>query len=126
MSEAEAALYPTLSLAPSVVRSRSSSSVSSIAGGVTGAGGAITTGATTGATTGGGTATGASTTPRTIYSLSLIHISGASRAVTGVGPWDAAVVIAKALSYAATLGAAGGVFFVTYCHSCLLYTSRCV
>ena len=39
--------------------------------------------------------------------------------MTGVGPWDAAVVIAKALSYAATLGAAGGVFFVTYCHSLL-------
>ena len=75
VSEAEAALYPPMSLAPSVVRSRSSSSVSSIAGGVTGAGGAITTGATpgatTGATTGGGTATGASTTPRTIYSLPL-------------------------------------------------------
>jgi putative copper resistance protein D len=31
-----------------------------------------------------------------------------------LGPWEVLLVIAKALGYAATLGAAGGVFFVTY------------
>ena len=30
--------------------------------------------------------------------------------------WDAVTVIAKAIAYAATLGAAGGVFFLFYCH----------
>jgi putative copper resistance protein D len=34
--------------------------------------------------------------------------------MTAIGPWDAAVVIAKALTYAATLGAAGGVAFLVY------------
>lgn len=33
--------------------------------------------------------------------------------------WDIAVVIAKALSYAATLGAAGAIFFLAYGHSLL-------
>ncbi len=32
-----------------------------------------------------------------------------------IAPWDAAVVIAKAVTYAATLGAAGGVAFLVYC-----------
>ena len=84
VSEAEAALYPTLSLAPSVVRSRSSASVSTIAGGTAASGASgttTTTGTATGTTTGvpttgttatgSGTATGASTTPRTIYSVPL-------------------------------------------------------
>jgi copper resistance protein D len=35
--------------------------------------------------------------------------------VTVIGPWDAAVVVAKAVAYAATLGAAGGVAFLVYC-----------
>jgi putative copper resistance protein D len=34
--------------------------------------------------------------------------------MTAIGPWDAAVVIAKAVTYAATLGAAGGVAFLVY------------
>lgn len=76
VSEAEASLYPTLSLAPSIVRSRSSASVSTIAGGTaSGAGGTTTTTGTNtgvaGGTTTGGTATGASSTPRTIYSVPL-------------------------------------------------------
>ena len=32
-----------------------------------------------------------------------------------IAPWDAAVVIAKAVTYVATLGAAGGVAFLVYC-----------
>ncbi len=32
-----------------------------------------------------------------------------------INGWDAAVVIAKAITYAATLGAAGGLFFLAYC-----------
>ena len=39
--------------------------------------------------------------------------------MTGVSPWDLSVVIAKALSYGAALGAAGGVFFLAYSHSLL-------
>ncbi len=35
------------------------------------------------------------------------------------GPWDAAAVLVKATTYAATLGAAGGVFFLAYSHSLL-------
>jgi NodT family efflux transporter outer membrane factor (OMF) lipoprotein len=61
VSEAEASLFPTLSLVPSVTRSRSSASVSST----------TTAGATTGVATTGGTATTSSTNPRTIYSLPL-------------------------------------------------------
>jgi len=34
--------------------------------------------------------------------------------MTAVGAWDAAVVIAKAIAYAGTLGAAGGVAFLVY------------
>jgi putative copper export protein len=34
--------------------------------------------------------------------------------MTAIGPWDAAVVIAKTITYAATLGAAGGVAFLVY------------
>jgi putative copper export protein len=36
-----------------------------------------------------------------------------------ISPWDAMAVIAKAVSYAATLGAAGGVLFLTYSRSLL-------
>jgi putative copper resistance protein D len=36
-----------------------------------------------------------------------------------VGIWDAAVVIARAVTYAATLAAAGGVFFLIYSHALL-------
>jgi NodT family efflux transporter outer membrane factor (OMF) lipoprotein len=61
VSEAEASLFPTLSLVPSVTRSRSSASVSST----------TTAGATTGVATTGSTATTSSTNPRTIYSLPL-------------------------------------------------------
>jgi putative copper resistance protein D len=35
------------------------------------------------------------------------------------GIWDAAVVIARAVTYAATLAAAGGVFFLAYSHALL-------
>jgi putative copper export protein len=34
--------------------------------------------------------------------------------VNAIGPWDAALVIVKAVSYAATLGASGGVMFLIY------------
>jgi putative copper resistance protein D len=34
--------------------------------------------------------------------------------MTAIGPWDAAVVIAKVVTYAATLSAAGGVAFLVY------------
>jgi putative copper resistance protein D len=34
--------------------------------------------------------------------------------VTAIGPWDAALVLAKAVTYGATLGASGGVMFLTY------------
>jgi putative copper resistance protein D len=37
--------------------------------------------------------------------------------VTTIGPWDAAAVIAKAITYAATLAAAGGIFFLSYSHA---------
>jgi copper resistance protein D len=36
-----------------------------------------------------------------------------------LGIWDAAVVLARAVTYAATLAAAGGVFFLTYSHALL-------
>lgn len=36
-----------------------------------------------------------------------------------LGIWDAAVVIARAATYAATLAAAGGVFFLSYSHALL-------
>src|SRR5258708_37751091 len=36
-----------------------------------------------------------------------------------LGIWDAVVVFAKATTYAATLAAAGGVFFLTYSHALL-------
>jgi putative copper resistance protein D len=36
-----------------------------------------------------------------------------------IGIWDAAVVTARAATYAATLAAAGGVFFLTYSHALL-------
>jgi putative copper export protein len=36
-----------------------------------------------------------------------------------IGIWDAAVVTAKAATYAATLAASGGAFFLTYSHSLL-------
>jgi putative copper resistance protein D len=36
-----------------------------------------------------------------------------------LGIWDAAVVLTKAVTYAATLAAAGGVFFLTYSHALL-------
>jgi putative copper resistance protein D len=36
-----------------------------------------------------------------------------------VGAWDAAVVIARAATYAATLAASGGVFFLIYSHALL-------
>ena len=85
VSEAEASLFPTLSLAPAVTRSRSSASVASLASSGTGAvgntavggsttpGGATTIpGGTTGTATGaGGTVTQATVTPRTVYSLPL-------------------------------------------------------
>jgi copper resistance protein D len=38
--------------------------------------------------------------------------------------WDAAAVIAKAITYAATLGAAGAIFFLSYCGSLLLEPQR--
>ncbi len=40
-----------------------------------------------------------------------------------VGVWDAAVVIARAVTYAATLAAAGGIFFLFYSH--VLLDSAC-
>src|ERR1700680_5069258 len=36
-----------------------------------------------------------------------------------LGIWDAVAVFAKAATYAATLAAAGGVFFLTYSHALL-------
>src|SRR5258708_33359758 len=36
-----------------------------------------------------------------------------------LGIWDAVVVFAKATTYAATLAAAGGIFFLTYSHALL-------
>jgi NodT family efflux transporter outer membrane factor (OMF) lipoprotein len=83
VSEAQASLFPSLSLAPSAVRTRTSASVSSFASGSNAAtGAATTTGAigTSGATGTTGTAaggtstisgTGATATTRTIYSLPL-------------------------------------------------------
>jgi NodT family efflux transporter outer membrane factor (OMF) lipoprotein len=80
VQQAQAALFPTLSVDPAVTRTKSSASVSSLGGGVvsSGAGGTTTTttpttpttptGAT--ATTGTGTTTG-NTKPRTIYSVPL-------------------------------------------------------
>jgi NodT family efflux transporter outer membrane factor (OMF) lipoprotein len=64
--EAQAGLYPTVDLDPSVTRSRSSASVSSLSGGAAGStGGASTTPGSASAASGG------STVPRTIYSLPL-------------------------------------------------------
>jgi NodT family efflux transporter outer membrane factor (OMF) lipoprotein len=64
--EAQAALFPTLSLDPSATRSRSSATVSTLAG--TQTGGTVAAGSTA---TVGSTVLGGSTTPRTIYSLPL-------------------------------------------------------
>ncbi|HEX4241407.1 MAG TPA: efflux transporter outer membrane subunit [Steroidobacteraceae bacterium] len=97
--EARANYFPTLSLDPSVTRSKSSASVLSVGGVAAGAGGVGTTGTGTagtgttgtgttgtgagatgtgttgaggtGASSGSGAATGSSTTPRTIYALPL-------------------------------------------------------
>jgi NodT family efflux transporter outer membrane factor (OMF) lipoprotein len=63
--EAQAQLYPTLSLAPSVTREKTSAAVAGLGGGVTGAG---VTGTTTGPTT---TPEGSVTTPRNIFDLPL-------------------------------------------------------
>jgi putative copper resistance protein D len=41
-----------------------------------------------------------------------------------IAGWDVAIVIAKALSYAATLGAAGAIFFLAYCDSLLTSTQQ--
>jgi NodT family efflux transporter outer membrane factor (OMF) lipoprotein len=89
MQEAQAALFPTLTVDPAVTRSKSSASVSSLGGGVGAgggtAGGTTTTGSpttpggtipaggttTTGGSTSGSTATSGSTSPRTIYSVPL-------------------------------------------------------
>lgn len=83
VTEAQASLYPTLELAPSATRSRSSASVSSVAGvsnlsnniGTgTGTGAGAGTGAATGTTTGSTTSSGtvnALGATRTIYSLPL-------------------------------------------------------
>jgi NodT family efflux transporter outer membrane factor (OMF) lipoprotein len=67
--EAQAQLYPTLSLVPSVTREKSSAAVAGLGGGV----GAGTTGTTTGTTTTGTTTTpgGSLTTPRNIFELPL-------------------------------------------------------
>ena len=82
VQQAEAAFFPTLSLNPSVTRSRSSASVETLggagstSGAITGIGttgtGTTGTGTTTGtATTGTPTATGTSVAPHTIYALPL-------------------------------------------------------
>ncbi len=44
--------------------------------------------------------------------------------MTDAGAWDITVVLVKAMTYAATLGAGGGVFFLIYCHSLLDAPSR--
>jgi NodT family efflux transporter outer membrane factor (OMF) lipoprotein len=68
--EAQAQLFPTLSLAPSVTREKSSAALASIGGGVA-------TGSTTGGTTTGGATTttavpgGAATSPHNIFTLPL-------------------------------------------------------
>lgn len=49
----------------------------------------------------------------------IIARAGCRGAVNIIGPWDAMVVIAKAVSYAATLGAAGGAAFLVYSDSLL-------
>ncbi|MDP9009490.1 MAG: CopD family protein [Pseudomonadota bacterium] len=41
-----------------------------------------------------------------------------------LGGWDAAAVCAKAITYAATLGAAGAIFFLAYCGSLLQEPQR--
>lgn len=66
VQQAQAALFPTLSVDPAVTRTKSGASVSSFGGGVVSSG---ATGTTT-PTTGSGTAT-SNTKPRTIYSVPL-------------------------------------------------------
>ena len=70
VQQAQAALFPTLSLDPSVTRGRSSASVETLGGATSTSGAPTGTGTTTGTTT---TTNGALTTlsPRTIYSLPL-------------------------------------------------------
>jgi NodT family efflux transporter outer membrane factor (OMF) lipoprotein len=78
--QAQAALFPTVSLDPAATRSKSSASVLTLAGGgASGTSGATTTtgspttpvGSTTGTSTSGSAAVGGSTAPRTIYSVPL-------------------------------------------------------
>jgi outer membrane protein TolC len=78
VQQAQAALFPTLSVDPAVTRTKSSASVSSVGGGVVSGGTGGTTSTTTPTTpaspttaaTGTGTTTG-NTKPRTIYSVPL-------------------------------------------------------
>jgi len=41
-----------------------------------------------------------------------------------IGGWDVAAVLLKAITYAATLAAAGGIFFLSYCRELLLKGER--
>jgi NodT family efflux transporter outer membrane factor (OMF) lipoprotein len=79
--EAQASLFPTLTVNPAVTRSKSSASVNTLGGGVIAGGSASSTTTTTptgttptgsaSTTSSGTTASGASTMPRTIYSVPL-------------------------------------------------------